>query len=115
MRFRNRMGNRNELDVEWPDIDAAAGGDDRDRNFRRIALGGALGLKQCCTEPGCINRALQFWPEIDDGAKMVLMSMRQHEADKISAFLLQKADIWHDRLDARQMFLVAKGHAEIDG
>ena len=46
MRFRNRMRDRNELDVERADIDAAARRHHRHRDFRRIALGGAFGLEQ---------------------------------------------------------------------
>ena len=46
VRFRNRMRDRNELDVERADIDAAARRHHRDRNLRRIALGLAFGLEQ---------------------------------------------------------------------
>ena len=45
---------------------------------------------------------------------MILMGVRQHEADQVLALLLQEADVGHDQIDARQMLLVSKGHAEID-
>ena len=114
MGFRNRMRDRNELDVERPEIDAAAGGHHRDRNFRRVALGGAFGREQSGAELGRVDRAFQPRPEVDDGAEMVLMGVGQHQADQVLALFFEKADIGHDQVDARQMFLVAEGHAEID-
>ena len=45
---------------------------------------------------------------------MVLMGMRQHEADQILPLFLEEADIRHDQVDAGQMLLVAEGDAEID-
>ena len=114
MGFRNRMRDRNELDIERPELDPAARRHHRNRDFRRIALGGAFGLEQRRAEFGRIDRAFQFRPEVDDGAEMVLMGMGQHQADQIFAFLFQEADIGHDQIDAGQMLLVAKGNAEID-
>ena len=45
---------------------------------------------------------------------MVLMGVRQHQPDQVLALLLEKADVGHDQVDARQMLLVAEGDAEID-
>ena len=45
---------------------------------------------------------------------MVFMGVRQHEPDQVLALFFEKADIGHDQIDARQMLLVAEGHAEID-
>ncbi len=45
---------------------------------------------------------------------MVFMGMRQHQPDQVLALFLQKANVRHDQIDARQMLLVAKGDAEID-
>src|SRR6516165_2689112 len=115
MGFRYGMRDWNELDLERPEIDAAARGYHRDRNLRRVALGGAFGLEQRRTEFRRIDRALQAGPKVDDGAEVIFMGMRQHEPDQVLPFLLEKADVGHDRLDARQMLLVAKGHSEIDG
>src|SRR6516162_10556116 len=115
MRFRYRMRDRNELHIERPEIDATARRHHRDRNLGRIALGGAFGLKQRSTEFRRINRTLQARPKVDHGAEMVFMGMRQHEPDQVLPFLLEKADVGHDRLDPRQMLLVAKGYPEIDG
>ena len=74
------MRHRNELDIERTEMDPAARGHHRDRNFRRIALGGALGLEQRRAELRRIDRAFQSWPEIDDGTKVVFMGVRQHQA-----------------------------------
>ena len=45
---------------------------------------------------------------------MVFVGMGQHEADQVLAFFFEEADVGHDGIDAGQMLLVAKGHAEID-
>ena len=45
---------------------------------------------------------------------MVFMGMGQDEADQVLAFLFQEADVRHDGIDAGQMLLIAKGHAEVD-
>src|SRR5258708_32863398 len=75
------MRDRTELDIERSEIDAAARRDYGDRNFRRIALGSAFGLEQGSAEFGRINRALQPWPEVDDGAEMVFMGVGEDEGD----------------------------------
>ncbi len=107
------MRDRNEFDIEWAKVDATAGRHHRDRNFRRIALGSAFGLEQSGAEPGRINRAFQLRPEVDNGTEMVFMGMGQHEADEVFPLFFEEADIGHDEIDAGQMLLVAKGHAEI--
>jgi hypothetical protein len=58
---------------------------------------------------------LQARPKVDDSAEMVFMGMRQHKPNQVPSFLLEKADVGHDRLDTRQMLLIAKGHTKIDG
>ncbi len=108
------MRNRNKLDTERPEIDAAAGRHHGDRNFRRMALGGAFGLEQSGAEFGGVDRAFQLRPQIHDGAEMVFMGVRQHQADQILALFFEKADIGHDQVDPRQVFLVAEGHPEVD-
>ena len=45
---------------------------------------------------------------------MVLMRVRQHEADEVFALFLEEGDVRHDQVDAGQMLLVAKGNAEVD-
>ena len=108
------MRDRNEFDVERPDLDTAAGRNHGDWNFRRIALGSAFGLEQGGAELRRVDRAFQLRPELDNGAEVIFVGMRQDQADEILALFLQKLNIGHDQVDARQVFLVAKGHAEID-
>src|SRR5260370_37509241 len=114
MRFRNRMRDRNEFDIERAEVDAAARRHHGDRDPGRIALGGAFGLEQSGAELGRVDLALQLRPEIYNGAEMVFMGVRQHQADQILALFFQEADVGHDQIDARQMLLVAEGDAEID-
>src|SRR5437764_10515622 len=45
---------------------------------------------------------------------MILVSMGQHDSEQVLAFLLEKGDVGHDEVDARQMILIAKRDAEID-
>ena len=108
------MRHRNELDVERAEIDAPARRHHGDRNFRRIALGLAFGREQRGAELRGVDRASQLRPEIDDGAEMVLMGVRQHQPHQVLAFLLEEGDVGHDQVDARQMLLIAEGDAEID-
>src|SRR5580765_1490387 len=103
------MRHRYELDIERADIDPAAGGDHCDGNLRRVALGRAFGLEQGGAEFGRVDRTFQLRPEIDDGAEMVLMGVREHETDEIAALLLEKADVRHDQVDSRQMLFVTEG------
>ncbi len=108
------MRDGNEFDVERADIHASTGWYHGDRNFRRIALGLAFGLEQRGAELRRIDRASQLRPEIDDGAEMVLMGMRQHEAHQVLPLFLKESDVRHDQIDAGQMLLVTEGDAEVD-
>src|SRR6266404_1878531 len=108
------MGDRNKLDVEGPEINTSARWHHRDWNLRRIAFGGAFGLEQRGAELGRVDRAFQLRPKVNDGTEMVLMGVGEDEPDQILALLFEKADVGHDEIDTRQMFLVAKGYAEID-
>src|SRR5712675_454556 len=108
------MRHRNELDLERSEIDAAARSHDGDRDFRRIALGGAFGLEQRRTELRRVDWALQLRPEVDNGAEMVFVGMSQHQSDQVVALFFEKGDVGHDQIDAGQMLLIAEGHAEID-
>src|SRR5437667_4739138 len=103
-----------ELDIERPDIDPAAGGNHRDGNLLRVALGRVLGLEQGGAELGRVDRSSQLRPEIDYGTEMVLMGVRQHEPHQIVALLLEKADVRHDQVDSGQMLFVTEGDAEVD-
>ncbi len=108
------MRNRDELDVERPDVDPAAGRNHGDGNPGRVALGLALGFEQGGREFRRIDRAFQLRPEIDDGAEMIFMRVRQHQPDQVLALLLQKSDVGHDQVDTGKMLFVAEGDPEID-
>src|SRR5690242_5904197 len=45
---------------------------------------------------------------------MILMGMGQHEAGKVLALLDEVADVRENQIDAGQMLLCCKRHAEID-
>jgi hypothetical protein len=62
VRFRDRMGDGNKLDVERPDLEAGAEGHLRDRDIRRAALAQSFGGEQRRGERGGIDRGLQLRP-----------------------------------------------------
>src|ERR1700684_1977764 len=45
---------------------------------------------------------------------MVFVGVRQYEPDQILPLLHEKGDVGHDGVDARKMFLVAEGNAEVN-
>src|SRR5258708_12421901 len=102
------MRRRNELDLERSEIDAAARSHDGDRDFRRIALGGAFGLEQRRTELRRVDWALQLRPEVDNGAEMVFVGMSQHQSDQVVAPFFEKLDPRHDQTNPRQLLPIAE-------
>ena len=59
VRFRDRMGHGNELDIERPEREAAAERHDVHRDFRRARLALALGLQQRGGERRGVDRQLR--------------------------------------------------------
>ena len=114
VRFRDRMGDRDQLDVERPEREAAAERHDLDRDFRRARLARALGLEQRGGERRRVDRHLEPRPQVDERAEMILMGVGEHEADEVLALLDQKADVRQDQVDAGQMLVARERHAEID-
>src|SRR5258708_8523790 len=46
---------------------------------------------------------------------MIFMGVGQHQTNEILPLFFEKANVRHDEIDARQVLLIAKGHAEVDG
>ena len=108
------MRHRDQFDVEWPDVEAAAERDDVDGDFRRARLARAFGLEQRGRERRGIDRHLQPRPQVEQGAEMILVRVGEHDAGEILALLDEIANVGQDQIDAGQMLLGGERHAEID-
>ena len=97
------MGHGHQLDVKRPKRKAAAERHHGDRNFGRARFTQALGFEQRGGERRRIDRHLEPRPEVDEGAEMILVPMREHEPEEILSFLDQKADIGEDKVDAGEV------------
>ena len=111
--FRDRMGDRHELDVERADRHARAGPDDLDRNLRRARLAEPARLGEAGGEGRGVDLSAEARPQIGERADVVLVRVGDDDADEVLPHLLDEADVRHDRVDARQV-LAGEGDAEID-
>ena len=111
--LRDRMGQRDQLDIEGTDGKAPAQRDHRQRHAVQQAGLGQLAAQHRRRERRRVDRAAEPVPEIGDRAEMVLMRVGQHEADQLVAALLDEGRVGHDDVDAGRR-LVAEGDAEID-
>ena len=75
-----------QLDVERPDLEAALHRHLGDRQLQRAAELGELGLQHAGGERRRVDRRLQPRPQVDDGADVVLVRVRQHDAGESSPF-----------------------------
>ena len=108
------MRHGDQFDIERPGLEAAADGNDRHRDFRRTRLARAFGGEQRRRERRGKDRHLELGPELKHRAVMILMRVREHEADEVFAFLHQITDVGQDQIDAGQMIFRGKRNAEID-
>ena len=112
--FRDRMGDRDKLDVERPDVEARAERHLGDRNFRRAVFALALGFEQRRGERRRVDRHLQLRPQIEHRAVMVLVGVGEHDAGDVAALLDQIADVGKHQVDAGQVLLLGERHADVD-
>ena len=112
--FRNRMRHGAKFDVERADLKAAAEFDDIDRDFRRARFARALGGDHGGGKGRRVKRDLQLRPQIENGAVVILMRMRDDHAGDVLALGDQIFDVGENQVDARQMFFLREGNAEID-
>ena len=87
VRFRDRVRHRDKLDIERPDIEAAAERHDLDRHIDAERLAEALGLEQRGGERRRVDRAAQLRPQIEQRAEMILMRVGQHEPGDVAPLL----------------------------
>ena len=60
-----------------------------------------------------IERDAEVGSKIGDGADMVLMPVRQHDAEQVVLAVLDELEVGHHDLDPR-IILAAEGHAEVE-
>jgi hypothetical protein len=113
VRLRDRMGQRDQLDVERPDVEPAAERllDDLDR-MEQAGLR-ELQAQDRGGERRRVDRAAEPRPQMADRADMVLMRVGDDEAGQVGLALGGEARIGHDDLDPRHG-LVRKRDAQID-
>src|SRR3954447_8716753 len=107
------MRDGNELDIERPNIEAAA---ERQHLYRYVGckrLGQALCFKQRRGKRRRINWTAQLRPQIHQCAEVIFMRMREHEPRKVAPVLDQERDVRHDQVDAGQV-VARERHAEIN-
>ena len=78
--LRDRVRDRNELQIERADIEAPVERHLLDRQLQLAAVLGELGFQHRRGEGSCIDRRLQPRPQLDDRAEMVLVRVGEHEA-----------------------------------
>ena len=91
--FRDRMRDRDKLDVERPDVEARAERHLGDRDFRHAVFALALGFEQRRGERRRIDRHLELRPEVEHRAVVVLVGVGEHDAGDVAALLDQIADV----------------------
>src|SRR5262249_58085270 len=89
--------------------------DDVDGNLRRARLAAALRLEQGGREWRGIDRHAKLRPEVEQRPEMILMRVREHDADEVAALLDQEPDVGKDEIDPGQQVLASERHAEVDG
>jgi hypothetical protein len=87
---------------------------DIDRNIRRARLAQTLGLQQGGREWRCVDRQPQARRQVDQRAKVILVRVREHDAENVAALLDEEAHIRQDEINARQV-VARKRNPEVDG
>src|SRR5712691_1173306 len=80
---------------------------------RHVLLHLALRFDQRRGERRRIDWHLQFRPQIENRADVILVAVGEHDALEVLPLGLEKADVGHDQVDAGN-FRVGEGHAHVD-
>ncbi len=111
--FGDRVGERDQLQLEGRDLEALGHADDGQRHLAEQPCLFQLLAQQRGGERGGVDRAAQPLPQIGHRADMVLVGVGEHQRHQIVAAALDKIGIGHDDVDARRG-IVAEGDAAID-
>ncbi len=107
------MRDRNGLDVERAEREPRHLRNAPDGNPRGAGFGQAPRLQQVGGEGRHVDRAAEAGPEIRQPAEMILMGMRDDDAEEVLLLRLDESRIGIEQVDPRQV-IAREGHAAID-
>ena len=108
------MRERVELHVERPHLEPAVERNHVDRKLEVAAVLGKLRPQHARREGRGIDRCLEAWPQLDHGADMILVRVRQHQPGEVAPLLLDEAHVGQDDVDAGIVLALGKRDAAID-
>ena len=97
----NRVRDVDRLDRERPERERLARPHGGDADIVDDVVGGALGRQHRRGEGGGEYRPVEARPEVEHGAVMILVAVRQDQREHIVRMLLEEGGIGHDQFDAR--------------
>src|SRR5690606_12898456 len=113
IRFRDRMADGDEFDVEGPEGDTTALLHHGERDLGRAGLPETADLQKPCREGRAHHRRAEARPQLDEAADMVLVRVGDDDADEVLPLLLEEADVGEDEIDTRHI-LAREGDAAVD-
>src|SRR3546814_7762581 len=106
------MGKGHITKAKVPKREAALIVDDIDLDIVRQPLLFQLAPNESSGERCCVKRYIKISSKIGNGADMILMPMRENDAEQIVATLLNESQIGKDQVDAGIAW-IGKGKAQI--
>ena len=110
----NGMRERDELHVEGSELEAGIELHDVDRDLQIAAPLGELGAQHAGRERRRVDGRLEARPQLDHRADVVLVRVRDEDADEIAAVLLDEAHVGQDHVDAGVELALGEGDPAID-
>ena len=98
--FGDRVRNVDRLDCERPERERLADLHGAHSHVVDDVVGGTLGAQHGGGERRGIDRPIESRPEIEHGAVVVLVTVRQDQRQHVLGIVLEEARIGHDQLDA---------------
>ena len=111
--FRDRMGQRDIADFKRAQRKRLAVLDNVKLYLLQQIFLFQLFPHQFSGKGGGVNRAFQLWPQVGDGADVVLVAMGQNQPQQVLLAFFYKAQVRENQVDAGQGFS-GKAGAEID-
>ena len=108
------MRQAEQLDVEGADVEPGIERHDVDGDLQRVAVLGELGFQHAGGERRGVDRRLEARPQLDDGADVVFVRVRDDDAGEVGAVLLDEAHVGEDDVDAGVVLAFGEGDAAID-
>ncbi len=113
VRLRNRMRHLDEGEAERPELEIAAHRDHLELHAVGDALFLELAADQAHRERGRVDRHAEIFGEIRQRADVILMAVRDDDAEQVVDPVLDEGQIGQDHVDAG-ILRIGEGDAEID-